>query len=189
MNNFFKPALSLLLELKLVDYPLDKRLLPLVTFLERHRLALAKYLYPATFIVTMELLWGCILQVSKLCWACLSRTTAHSLCPGPGGRGSVTTFQKETCDRPCTNATASALSESHPLDHTLIGIHSGVLFLPLQILLEFMHDRGKGLPLDMLTASSVSTVQLLHVVSPGYTNVLFCAGIPPRTVGYNDTLH
>ena len=66
LNKFFKPALSLLLELKLVNYPLDKRLLPLITFLERHRLALKKYLYPASFNTTMELLWECILQVGTV---------------------------------------------------------------------------------------------------------------------------
>ena len=64
MNKFFKPALSLLLDLKLIDYPIDKRLLPLLTFLERHRLALQKYLYPECFSVAMEYLWGYILQVS-----------------------------------------------------------------------------------------------------------------------------
>ena len=64
MNKFFKPALSLLLDLKLIDYPIDKRLLPLLTFLERHRLALKKYLYPECFNVAMEYLWGYILQVS-----------------------------------------------------------------------------------------------------------------------------
>ena len=64
MNNFFRPALSQLLELKLGDCTIEKRLSPLVTFLDRHRYALQKYIYPDCYSKVMEYLWGYILQVS-----------------------------------------------------------------------------------------------------------------------------
>ena len=64
MNKFFKPALSLLLELKLGECSIEKRLCPLVTFLSRHRHALQKYIYPDCFSRIMQFLWEYILQVS-----------------------------------------------------------------------------------------------------------------------------
>ena len=63
MNKFFKPALSLLLELKLEDCSIQKRLCPLITFLARHRSALQKYIYPECFSTVMQYMWGYILQV------------------------------------------------------------------------------------------------------------------------------
>ena len=63
MNKFFKPALSLLLELKLEDCSIQKRLCPLITFLARHRSALQKYIYPECFSTVMQHMWGYILQV------------------------------------------------------------------------------------------------------------------------------
>lgn len=63
MNKFFKPALSLLLELKLGDCSIEKRLYPLITFLARHRSALQKYIYPECFSTVMQYMWSCILQV------------------------------------------------------------------------------------------------------------------------------
>jgi len=69
MNKFFKPALSLLLELKLGECSIEKRLYPLTTFLTRHRSALQKYIYPECFATTMKFMLDYILQV------------------GPAGRG------------------------------------------------------------------------------------------------------
>ena len=63
MNKFFKPALSLLLELKLGECGIERRLHPLITFLTRHRSALQKYIYPECFHTLMNYLWNCILQV------------------------------------------------------------------------------------------------------------------------------
>ncbi len=64
MNKFFKPALSLLLDLRLAACRIEKRLNPLVTFLDRHRTALRKYVYPECFDTIMKYLWECIVQVS-----------------------------------------------------------------------------------------------------------------------------
>lgn len=66
MNTFFKPALSLLLELNLGDTGIERRLHPLVTFLTRHRAALRKYIYPECFTTLMNYLWSYILQVSRM---------------------------------------------------------------------------------------------------------------------------
>ena len=63
MNTFFKPALSLLLELNLGEAGIERRLHPLITFLTRHRSALRKYIYPKCFHALMNYLWGYILQV------------------------------------------------------------------------------------------------------------------------------
>lgn len=63
MNKFFKPALSLLLELRLGESGIERRLHPLITFLTRHRSALQKYVYPECFHTLMNYLWGFILQV------------------------------------------------------------------------------------------------------------------------------
>ena len=65
MNTFFKPALSLLLELNLGDTGIERRLHPLITFLTRHRAALRKYIYPECFATLMNYLWSYILQVSR----------------------------------------------------------------------------------------------------------------------------
>jgi hypothetical protein len=62
MNKFFRPALSLLLDLKLGECSIEKRLYPLITFLARHRSALQKYIYPECFNTTMEFMWDCIIQ-------------------------------------------------------------------------------------------------------------------------------
>ena len=66
MNKFFKPALSLLLELKLEECSIEKRLYPLTTFLTRHRSALQKYIYPECFATTMKYMWDYILQVGMI---------------------------------------------------------------------------------------------------------------------------
>ena len=66
MNKFFKPALSLLLELKLGECSIEKRLYPLTTFLTRHRSALQKYIYPECFATTMKFMWDYILQVGGI---------------------------------------------------------------------------------------------------------------------------
>ena len=63
MNRFFKPALSLLLDLKLGGCPIDRRLDPLTTFLSRHFTALKKYLYPKCYQQLVDFLWGYILEV------------------------------------------------------------------------------------------------------------------------------
>ena len=63
MNKFFKPALSLLLELKLGECGIERRLHPLITFLTRHRSALQKYIYPECFHTLMNYLWNYIVQV------------------------------------------------------------------------------------------------------------------------------
>ena len=65
MNTFFKPALSLLLELNLGDTGIERRLHPLITFLTRHRAALRKYIYTECFAMLMNYLWSYILQVSR----------------------------------------------------------------------------------------------------------------------------
>lgn len=67
MNKFFRPALSLLLELKLGECSIERRLHPLITFLTRHRSALQKYIYPKCFHSLMNYLWSCILQVYFTC--------------------------------------------------------------------------------------------------------------------------
>ena len=72
MNKFFKPALSLLLDLRLKDCKIDKRLYPLITFLSRHRNALRKYIYPECFNTIMQYLWECIIQVAVCLSVCLS---------------------------------------------------------------------------------------------------------------------
>lgn len=123
MNMFFKPALSLLLELKLIDYPIDKRLLPLLTFLERHRLALQKYLYPACFSVTMEYLWEYILQDLE-----------------------AEAVQLRTKKRPVTD-------------------RAQMLLQALSILIETMHNKNEGLPLDTLTSSSEYLLALLDIMA------------------------
>ena len=66
MNRFFKPALSLLLELKLGNCPISRRLEPLATFLSRHCTALKRYLYPSCFAQLMKFLWTYILEVSPI---------------------------------------------------------------------------------------------------------------------------
>ena len=66
MNNFFGPALSLLMDLKLRDCSIEKRLRPLMTFLKRHRTALQKYIYKECFDTIMEYLWEYILKVSSV---------------------------------------------------------------------------------------------------------------------------
>ncbi len=65
MNRFFKPALSLLLDLKLGNCPIDRRLDPLKTFLTRHCTALKKYLYPECFNKLVNCLWCYILEVCR----------------------------------------------------------------------------------------------------------------------------
>ena len=63
MNNFCKIALSELLSLKLHNCGIEKRLFPVVDYLERHRRALRKYIYPECFRDIMEHIWECLLQV------------------------------------------------------------------------------------------------------------------------------
>lgn len=63
MNNFCKIALCELLSLKLSDCAIEKRLFPVVDYLERHRRALHKYIYPECFKDIMEHVWECLLQV------------------------------------------------------------------------------------------------------------------------------
>ncbi len=63
MNKFCKMALSELLGLKLSDCSIEKRLVPVVDYLERHRVALRKYIYPDCFSAIMEHVWECLLQV------------------------------------------------------------------------------------------------------------------------------
>ena len=65
MNKFCKVALSELLGLRLADCPIEKRLEPLMDYLERHRVALQKYVYPDCFSAIMEHVWECLLQVSE----------------------------------------------------------------------------------------------------------------------------
>ena len=67
MNRFFKPALTLLLELKLGDCPISRRLDPIVTFLTRHCKALKQHLYPECFQILIQILWKLILQVFVYC--------------------------------------------------------------------------------------------------------------------------
>ncbi|XP_019857507.1 PREDICTED: uncharacterized protein LOC109585810 isoform X2 [Amphimedon queenslandica] len=62
MNKFFKPALTLLLDLKLGDCPINRRLNSLVEFLTRHMRALSKHLYPKCYSSLIDLLWQTILQ-------------------------------------------------------------------------------------------------------------------------------
>ena len=63
MNKFCKMALSELLGLKLGDCLIGKRLFPVVDYLERHRVALQKYIYPECFCAIMEHVWERLLQV------------------------------------------------------------------------------------------------------------------------------
>lgn len=71
MNKFCKMALSELLGLKLNDCAIDKRLFPVVDYLERHRVALQKYVYPDCFSAIMEHVWEGLLQVNILFWCML----------------------------------------------------------------------------------------------------------------------
>lgn len=66
MNKFFKPALSLLLELKLGDCSIERRLDPIITFLKRHFKALEKYLYFDCFKQLMNYLWTFVLEVKPI---------------------------------------------------------------------------------------------------------------------------
>ena len=63
MNKFCKRALSELLGLKLGSCPIEKRLKPVVDYLDRHRVALHKYVYPECYKQIMENLWDYLLQV------------------------------------------------------------------------------------------------------------------------------
>ena len=66
MNKFCKYALSELLRLKLGDCPIEKRLVPMVDYLDRHRMALQKYVYPDCFSAIMKFMWECLLQASQI---------------------------------------------------------------------------------------------------------------------------
>lgn len=66
MNKFCKMALFELLGLRL-ECSIEKRLFPVVDYLERHRVALKKYVYPECFCAIMEHVWECLLQVRCLC--------------------------------------------------------------------------------------------------------------------------
>lgn len=63
MNKFCKIALSELLGLKLINCQIENRLFPVVDYLERHRVALQKYVYPDCFSAIMEHVWENLLQV------------------------------------------------------------------------------------------------------------------------------
>lgn len=63
MNKFCRVALYELLGLRLNDCPIEKRLQPVVDYLDRHRVALQKYVYPECFSAIMENVWECLLQV------------------------------------------------------------------------------------------------------------------------------
>ena len=66
MNRLVEPGLSLLLELQLPSYTLEKRMAPLSVWLIRHRDALNSHLYPECFQELMHCLWELILQVSVM---------------------------------------------------------------------------------------------------------------------------
>jgi len=66
MNRLIEPGLSLLLELQLPSYTLEKRMAPLSVWLIRHRDALNDHLYPECFQELMQCLWELILQVMCL---------------------------------------------------------------------------------------------------------------------------
>ena len=66
MNRFFQPALSLLLDLRLPNCNISRRLDPVTSFLQRHRHSLKKYLYPQCFDTLMGMFWAQILKVDAL---------------------------------------------------------------------------------------------------------------------------
>jgi hypothetical protein len=68
MNQFCKVALDELLGLKLSNCLIEKRLFPVVDYLQRHRVALQKYVYPDCFCAIMEHVWESLLQVSLTVW-------------------------------------------------------------------------------------------------------------------------
>ena len=66
MNKFCKVALGELLGLRLGECAIEKRLFPVVDYLERHRLALQKYVYRLGFCAIMEHVWEGLLQVGLI---------------------------------------------------------------------------------------------------------------------------
>lgn len=73
-------ALSELLGLKLSDCLIEKRLFPVVDYLQRHRVALQKYVYPDCFCAIMEHVWESLLQVRTGGWASWRAWVAISAC-------------------------------------------------------------------------------------------------------------
>ena len=178
MNKFFKPALSLLLELRLGDCSIDKRLRPLVTFLGRHRTALKRYIYPECFSKIILLLWKHILQVCVCAWVwvCTCRACVRVcvracvcerwVCPaGPGGGGSEAAVCQEGSHWQSAHAPADSLREDSDLLPPFLPPSLFTSLSPLSLfsqhLIKFMHDRGNGIPLDHLSASSVSPSHFL----------------------------
>ena len=81
MNKFCKIALSELLGLKLSNCSIEKRLVPVVDYLDRHRVALRKYVYPECFSAIMGHVWECLLQVCGCVCVCVC-VSGQWLAPG-----------------------------------------------------------------------------------------------------------
>ncbi|CAI8010058.1 hypothetical protein GBAR_LOCUS6673 [Geodia barretti] len=123
MNTFFKPALSLLLELNLGDTGIERRLHPLITFLTRHRAALRKYIYPECFATLMNYLWSYILQDLE-----------------------EEAIKLRDSKKPVTSK-------------------AQMLLQALSHLMEFVHDKGGGVPLHILTPTCEYLLALLDVMT------------------------
>ena len=81
MNQFIRPAISVLLGLKLTNGTVEKRFAPLLSFVGRHCVAFEKYLYPQGFGDVLLCLWNLLVKV-----CCLS---AHVLRGVPMSSGGV----------------------------------------------------------------------------------------------------
>ena len=66
MNQFIKPAISVLLGLKLPNGTVEKRFAPLLSFVGRHCAAFEKCLYPECFGAVLQCLWKLLVKVC--CW-------------------------------------------------------------------------------------------------------------------------
>jgi hypothetical protein len=69
MNCFIKPSLKVLLSLVLPEkqYPLYRRLDPVLHYLAHHLSALADGLFPQSFLAFLQCLWDCLISVRLEC--------------------------------------------------------------------------------------------------------------------------
>ena len=78
MNQFIKPAISLLLGLKLPNGTVEKRFAPLLSFVSRHCVAFEKYLYPDCLGNVLQCLWRLLVKVCHC--VCVSLCVCPCVC-------------------------------------------------------------------------------------------------------------